>query len=265
MFKRLLTGFVLACLLPSEPILADDSDRKLVVTVAYANQWQPYSYGDKDGQARGILVDVVDFILGQKMGFAVKHIPLPWERAQNMVRNGSYDALITAPTAERQFYFNRTDSTLYRLQWKAYLSNQSPNYQRLKDAENPLTLRNISCVSLLGDRTSESLYRRFNQSCKSVKDLPVALKMMQMGRVDLFVHSKAIMDQHMTSWSYQGRVEEHPTVLKKVPFVLMVGKYSPYADQLTDQVDRLVMDMAATGEYESFLSKLNQGQLAVSD
>ncbi|MAC48025.1 MAG: hypothetical protein CMI12_14425 [Oceanospirillum sp.] len=265
MLKRLLTGFVLAGLLTSLPILADERDNKRVITVTYANQWKPYSYGNKEGQAKGILVDIVDFILHQKMGFTVQHIPLPWERAQNMVRNGSYDALITAPTAERQFYFKRTNSTLYRLQWRAYLSTQSSNYQRLKGADNPLTIRDVSCVSLLGDRTSESLYRRFNLDCQSVKDLPLALKMMQMGRVDLFVHSKAIVDQHMMSQNYMGLIEEHPMVLKKVPFVLMVSKYSPYADQLTDAVDRMVMDMAATGEYERFLSKLSQDQAAESD
>lgn len=182
-----------------------------------------------------------------------------------MVRNGSYDALITAPTAERQFYFNRTDSALYRLQWKAYLSNKSSNFKRLNEAENPLAVRNISCVSLLGDRTSESLYRRFNQSCRSVKSLPIALNMMQAGRVDLFIHSKTIMDQQLSSWDTQGRIVEHPTVLKKVPFVLMVSKYSPYAETLPEQVDQLVNKLAVTGEYDRFLSKLNQGEYAASN
>ena len=69
----------------------------------------------------------------------------------------------------------------------------------------------------------------------------------------------------MMSQNYMGLIEEHPMVLKKVPFVLMVSKYSPYADQLTDAVDRMVMDMAATGEYERFLSKLSQDQAAESD
>ena len=221
-------------------------------TLVYANHWSPYSFADKEGEAKGILVDIADYLLGHQLEIPVQHIALPWKRAQSMVRSGKYDALITAPTADRKMYSDSSESVLYKLQWQAYISTLAPNYDQLLTLENPLSVPS-RCIILLGDLTSERIYDKYRQKCLTVKNLTNAVKMLQMGRADLFVHARAIMNQQLQSADIADTITTHPSVLREVAFHLLVNKSSDYAKDLPEKLDQYLSSAEGIADYQGFL------------
>ncbi|MBB1487543.1 substrate-binding periplasmic protein [Oceanospirillum sediminis] len=225
-------------------------------TLVYANHWSPYSFVDKEGQAKGILVDIADYLLGHQLDIPVQHIALPWKRAQSMVRSGKYDALITAPTADRKMYSFSSESVLYKLQWRAYISALTPNYEQLLTMDNPLSVP-ARCIMLLGDLTSERIYTKYRQKCLTVKNLSNAVKMLQMGRADLFVHARAIMNQQLQSDGIADTITAHPSVLREVAFHLLVNKSSDHAKYLPEKLDQYLNSAEGMADYQGFLRLLD--------
>jgi polar amino acid transport system substrate-binding protein len=66
-------------------------------------RYPPLSW-EVNGKVRGILVDVLNEALQNRMGIKVTHHEFPWKRAQLMVRYGNADRFTTAPTPERREY-----------------------------------------------------------------------------------------------------------------------------------------------------------------
>lgn len=251
---------ILADLSQNSPLNSSSNSPSNTLTLAYANQWAPYSYANSEGDAEGILVDIADHLLSKKLGLSLQHIPLPWERAQKSVSNGRYDALITAARPERLFYMARAQSVLYSLKWQAFISLKSPLADQLMVLDNPLTLQDIRCIVVLGDRTSEALYRQYNIPFLKVKNLTDALNMLKAGRVDLFVHSRAIMKTVLDQppYQYQDTIAMHNKILKMVPFTLLINKQSHHVQQLIPKLDKLVGVMRGNGEYSQLLHRLEQ-------
>ena len=70
------------------------------IKIVYANQWHPYSVGD-GVNVQWILPDLIERLLSEKLDYTVRHMGVPWNRAQSMVRSGEADGFVTAVTAER--------------------------------------------------------------------------------------------------------------------------------------------------------------------
>lgn len=233
------------------------------ITVAYANHWSPYSYESKDKHPKGILVDIAEYLLAKELGFDVRHVALPWKRAQAMVRSGRYDALITAPTMDRLNYTISSEHTLYRLKWQAYLSRFSPRYGELSAMDNPLKAEELRCVLLLGDMTSSRIYDKFRQHCQTVKNLDNAVRMLQAGRVDVFVHARAIMSQQLQKHDLANAIVRHESVLKEVSFNLLVSRLSPHVKTLPAQLDQYLGSSEGLAQYQDFLNLIdNRAYLA---
>ncbi|MGB0468018.1 MAG: transporter substrate-binding domain-containing protein, partial [Pontibacterium sp.] len=119
--------------LVSLPLQADHE----VLDVVYSDQWPPYSYSNEQGQPDGILVHLVDRLLGQQLKIPLKHHILPWKRAQKLVEQGHFDAMMAVPTPDRLLYAERTQSVLYQFKVQAFVSKRSPRAETILQAENP--------------------------------------------------------------------------------------------------------------------------------
>lgn len=229
--------------------------------VVYANFWEPYSHMNQDGKVQGILVDIVDELLNKKLNINVNHTGQPWKRAQKSVRGGFQDAMITSPTNDRLIYSKSTTTPLYYIQWRAFISKKSKYYFKLMGEENPLENTSLNFVSLFGDSTSEVIYKKNGINYEQVKNISSAIKMLDRGRADVFIHSKVIMFQHLNRLNMQDSVTMHKKKYKNVPFTLLISKKSKSKLDLIPKIDELVNQMKDNGEYEKFIEEIENKNL----
>ena len=71
--------------------------------LAYFETYSPLSFTEAGG-IKGILVDVLDEVIGNRMGLLRTHEGFPWPRAQSLVQRGERDAICTIATPQRLEY-----------------------------------------------------------------------------------------------------------------------------------------------------------------
>lgn len=104
--------------------------------IAYNDAWSPYSYQGRDNKAQGILVDLLEEALVQRMGLEVEHYSYPWNRVQLNVQQGAQDAFITVPTPERLAYTMSSRETAFMVEMRAFVARTSRHYPALHKVRN---------------------------------------------------------------------------------------------------------------------------------
>jgi len=258
---RLVLVVILEISLLSNYLFASTVPKKNFITIAYAQNWKPYSYKDKNAKMQGILVEIVDKLLRDKLKMRVDHVGLPWKRAQKSVSTGLMDALITVPTIDRLKYSQSTTNDLYNLKWRIFVSKRSKKFSKIMSMKDPLDSEKFTYISLLGDKTSENLYKQKNKKYSLVKNINNAIKMLAIGRADIFIHSQMVMTENLNNLKLDDDVKMHPKEYVKIPFTLLISKKSKYRDSLTKKVDEIVNDMKKNNEYKSLIKEIENSNV----
>jgi|GEM_PF-1686210 len=247
---------VIFLLFLSDIVFANEPKYNNTLSIVYAHNWKPYSYKDENGVMRGILIDLANEVLVKKLNMKIKHIGQPWKRAQNSVKDGVYDALITAPSKERLEYLISTKNELYSLQWRVFVSKKSKYYDEIINMKDPLKSNKFSFISLLGDKTSEAFYKEEKLNFLQVQNIDNAIKMLAIGRTDIFIHSKAIMLANLNRLNLNEKVQIHDKEYKKIPFTFLLSKKSKTHEDILPRIDHLIDTMKKNNSYVDLLNKL---------
>ncbi|WP_164880869.1 substrate-binding periplasmic protein [Aestuariirhabdus litorea] len=223
--------------------------------IVYANQWAPLSYGD-DTQVRGILPALVEEIIGKRMGRVVVHRGVPWGRAQSMVRSGAVDGFITTPTPARLRYSQRSEESLYELVFKAYSRKESEAGKAL-EAGTPLqSLSHFQFCDVLGNGWADRFYGELEIAFETTAVADNCLKMLSMGRTDLFIHSQAVTDDKIQGLNLAWIVQRHERIFDRVGFVLMLSNQTNVDHSLIQRFDQELASMRADGSYQALLERV---------
>ena len=91
-----------------------DLIHKKQLTVGLEGTYAPYSYRDKDGQLKGIDVDIAKAI-GKDLGLKVVFVPTKWDSLVEGLRDHKYDIILNdmAPSKERMKLFRYGSKYIY--------------------------------------------------------------------------------------------------------------------------------------------------------
>lgn len=152
-FLSALTGMVGGLLLPPSVFGAG----KQTVAIHYAENLEPLSYSH-NGTMHGILVDLMNASLKERMGYEVIHRGFPWARAQEMVMKDEGDGICTNPTEVRKRYlrFSRTPSLTIR--FELFYSRANPRRSEIESIRTLEELRDFRIADVKGNSLAESIY-----------------------------------------------------------------------------------------------------------
>lgn len=258
-------GFILcfSFSLPSDA-QSDAIKETKTITLAYAEKWPPFSYRAPSGEAKGILIEIANFLLHEEMGLKVNHVLVPWKRAQAMVRNGRYDALLAVPNSERNKYALPNQSEVYSMQVRAFIPKNSPHYSKLISKENPLTLSDGHFSLLFGDKTCTDIYEKNDVNFYSNSDIQQIFKMMASGRSDLFLHSKVAALQSIMELNLEGEIMVHPKVFRNVSLFLLMSQHYSEKDELIKQLDETLQKLKNKKEYYARINQIERNEIQFS-
>ena len=145
MVNFLSAGTLLCCFLATTNLFAQE-----VVKVSYNSAWAPFSSGTGEA-VDGILPDLMQTILGEKMGLTVSHRGYPWKRAQKLVKHGDLDVLITVPTESRLQYTRSSNYVVYQFEMRVIVRKGSQAEQLLTNQPDVETLRGLKACDMSGN------------------------------------------------------------------------------------------------------------------
>lgn len=104
---------------------------KNTIRLAYYENAPPLSYIEEN-KGKGGFYDIANLILGKMMGIKLVQDAFPWERAQEFVRQGAYNAHITIQTEERNKFLLFQKGYTLKLHIYLVFSKNNPKVNEIK-------------------------------------------------------------------------------------------------------------------------------------
>lgn len=211
--RSLLLGAAAAVSIPSTGRSVEAAVRILVVA---SGDFHPFNIERPDGTIGGIYADAIRMV-ADRLGWAFAYVPIPWARAQEMVRQGLADAFITLPIPERREYMHFTETPLLVLDRGVLVTHRDhPQRAAIEAVSDFDGLKAFSIATYIGDGWARRLWADW-PNVRWARDLGASVRMLASQHVALQVQARELV-QH------QARKLETP-----VPFVYRAVDFVPDA------------------------------------
>jgi len=210
------------------------------IKIVYANQWHPYSMGN-GSNVKGILPDLIEQLLAEKLNYSVRHIGVPWNRAQSMVRSGEADGFVTAATAERLGFSKSGAQSLYKLNYQAFTLDNTQVQQTLqRDPDLQDKSKSLRFCDVIGNGWATAFYKAKNIELHTVTTIIGCLKMLKRNRQDVVIHSVDVIESIIAKEPSLNLISKSPYLYEEVDFYLLLSKKSAHLFPVLDQVDAVL-------------------------
>ncbi len=204
---------------------------------------------------RGVFIDILDAVIGERMGYELVHKGLPWARAQEYVRLGIDDAMIAPVTLERGNYANISQQPVLNSRMALFTNAAHPRINELRRTRSLDDIKSYKFVTQLGDGWAGENLR--DMDVNYVADLDSVLRVLSLGRADLFVEASLVTHWNLKNLDLGTEVSEVEDVtIELTPFHLMVSKKS--ARQILPEFDNQMQAFMQSGKFERLLEKYKQ-------
>jgi polar amino acid transport system substrate-binding protein len=238
---------VLILLAVASPVFADE-----VMKFTYATTGKPFSWNE-GGKMQGILIDIANEVIQNRMGIKISHQGHPWKRSQYLVRIGKADALITNGTM-RKAWADHSSEAVIALQHMLYVKSDGPKYNQLKSVRNIDDLKPFTMVDHRGSAWAEKNLIGRGIDVHWVADHDTMYRLVAKGRVDAVAYIGFVARYHIKNLGLQDQLVELPLQVQAVPFHIVIGNTSPFV-KLLEQIDEMIRQMKLDGTMQRIYDK----------
>ncbi|WDP90861.1 MAG: transporter substrate-binding domain-containing protein [Desulfobacter sp.] len=197
---------------------------------AYFDNYPPRSYRT-EGKMTGIIIDIIDIVVKDRMGIDVIHEGFPWARAQVMVKNGEFDAFVTVPTPERRTYTFISREPLFKFETFIAAPADHNKLYELKQVTSVDGLKDFKLVDYLGNGWAKKALKELNVYW--LPNYEAIFTFLLQGKADAVIVSEVGINT-IKNCGYQDSVVVLPHPISSIGFYLCVGKRSAYKEILKD-------------------------------
>jgi len=221
--------------------------------IAHSNQGGPWAWKEQ-GLYKGLIVDIANEALSNRMNLEISHHLFPWKRAQHSVRTGVMDALITNYTEERKQYTIASSELITNIRRSIFVKKNNPIIPKLKDVQYLPQLTGYSMGNYSGNGWAE----------KNLTDMQVTwgnssisvLKMLSHNRFDIYIANPISTRFKLKNHGINNIVMLPNEILDIKPsrFRLLIRKDSEYTEILP-RFDEVIKNMKKEGTLQKIINK----------
>ena len=226
-----------------------------IFKIVYAQSWAPISNGPAE-TVTGILPNLMDVIIQDRMGITVQRQGLPWARAQQAVKTGDADAFITTPTSTRLEFTRRSLGVVFPVRYQPIVRAGSEEEQILQDEEDITDrLSSKRYCDVLGNGWAKKFYADLQISYDETPTLDICLKHLIEGRTDIIIHATNVTKSFITKMGIANKVKILPVIMSSSPqFPLLLSKNSAFGQQFLKEFDEVLLKIKKEGLWENLVN-----------
>ncbi len=230
------------------PFSANATKAEPVINVV-VDEWAPF--GGKALVKGGISLDVITTVLS-RAGYTVKSEIVPWERALNGVRSGTYDVIGNLFLDEELKEHLTFSQPFYETEVR--FIQQKGKTHKYTDLNS---LRPYSIAVGQGYLYEEDFDKADFLNKRVVTTVIQGVRMVANGRVDLTLDSTDVINYVINKEDpdIANKVEYLPNVLTTQAIHMGIRNDLPGRDQLAADFNRILSEMRADGSLENLLTK----------
>ena len=245
----------LACLLSLPTTAEDKRPLKMMYT-----EWPPFIYVNSDGQPSGFNIDIIRFLVEEKLGRKVVFQSAPWKRVQHYVLVGKADMFSAIPTAERRNQYMIGLEALFAVKAPIYTHKNHPrlqDIQAIQSVDDVLAL-NLSAIAVRGNG-----WHKRNVETKGVPTMKVTqartvYKALTAGRGDVVIDLQ--LDHKVSSDINQKwpDIVDTGAVISQLAANLIFSRHSDHGIDM-EALDAALIDMRESGITREIFQKYYPG------
>jgi polar amino acid transport system substrate-binding protein len=221
--------------------------------IAYP-EFPPFHWRDGQGRMAGFFHEIIVEAVQRRLGIPAVWTPLPWARCQASVREGSADAILTVPTAERLEYAAASPEPFYSKRMNVFTTSGHP---RLAEIRALARLEDIRAAGFTVVTYSENGWSKANVeplgiTAHTANSLQSVWRMLAAGRGDLVIEWPPAAWPDIRALGLEPEIIQTEAVMASMPFHLLVGRNSPHAGILPE-FSRAIRAMREDGSMERIL------------
>ena len=175
---------------PGQEIISEEMPTSIIIN--YDEGLAPLSYS-KDGEIKGILVEVLDNILVGRLGLQVEHRGYPRRRVKLLVKSEKSDAFCLIPESHTKAYAWFTKSPVVISSPALFTGVNNPRGEEIGSISRINELRSFSQVDYLGSAWSRKTFPKdILDGIHWVGSLENALKMLAINRYDVYIGDEIV-------------------------------------------------------------------------
>lgn len=229
----------------ASPVFAGD-----VMKFVYATTARPLSWVE-DGKARGILIDIADEVIQNRLETKLTHQGHPWKRSQYLVQIGKADALITNGPMRKE-WAEHSSEVVVSLQHMLYVKSGGPKIYQLRKVRTLDDLKPFTMVDHRGSAWAEKNLIERGIKVHWVADHDTMYRMVAKGRVDAVAYEPLMARYQIKNLGLKDQLVELPIETNKLPFHVVIGKTSPYVKMLPE-IDEAIRQLKQDGTFDRIL------------
>lgn len=213
------------------------------IKFVYHEAFRPCSWKENNTM-KGILIDVINEAVVNRMNLEVTHEGLPWKRAQSHVQKGKADAFITVPTTARLAYTIKNTEPVININLSIVTRKDHPKLKQMKSITTIEQLKNYSLTNYLGNGWAKQNLNHLKVHCLPTIDL--LFPFLIAGRADIAIISDKLSKYEIKRLGYEKKLAVLPNAIASVPFHLCIRKTSEHTSILK-RFDSVIKEMTADG------------------
>ncbi|APJ03820.1 substrate-binding periplasmic protein [Silvanigrella aquatica] len=231
-----------------------------VIKIAYYKDFPPLSFIENDVTI-GVFIDISELVLGKMMGYKVIQEAFPWERAQDYVRRGEFDAHLTVSTKEREKYLLFQKNITYEGPIVMAYSKYNSKIKEIENIKKISDFENFNLMDYIGNGWGKEYLFNKKSMVNNVyfsPNLINALKMINANRADIIPGILAYNAQYIIKHENLNNIKIKEINLGKSfknIFKLCIRKNFPNAKKILKKYDEKYKIALKNGDISKILSK----------
>ena len=176
--------------------------------------------------------DILDEVLGKRMGITLNHYGYPWKRAQYLVQTGAHDALCATATKERLDYAAPSQEYVMRVPFRLFVRADNPLLPALRLARNIDDLRGLDplLISSAGNGWVAENFASFRTYALGPTE--TIARMLDAGRGDIVVDNVITMQKLLRDTPPKNEILMLPHDFSHIGWTLLINKQSQHVGLL---------------------------------
>ena len=240
--------------------LANAADTRPFVWADDEDYW-PAIYRGKDGKPAGIFNDILTEVFA-RLDIPLKKAVYPWTRAQEIVKEGNADGMVTVYTKERQVFLMAT-RPIWHIGETLFFRRDNPRACELLKLNSFEEMQDLRVVDIVGAGWKREKFKEHGiNNVIRVPTVDSAFDMLARGKVDIFMMFnlnafnkllKKRAEKGGLSEGYQKIIAISPS-FASLPFQLLINRDSPFVNRI-DDINRVLEVMKKDGTYQRIRKK----------
>jgi polar amino acid transport system substrate-binding protein len=209
------------------------------LVLVHGDDYPPFSFGTGGGAVPdGLLPRIAEAVFAGCPGVRLEQLAVPWSRAQNLLKAGEVQAIMTIPTEERLVYLKASATPVITPRMLSFAASQNPKINELRSARTLADFKPFRIGTYAGSGWSREHLQGFNVDYSTSRPGQV-FKMLDGGRFDMTFENSIVASYYIQREGLQGRIESLPASDQgKTAWHLLVRRDLAGADAVLDCFER---------------------------